>query len=245
MSNVFSHSGDLGDCIASLPAVRQLGGGVYILQPYPHRAGGPREPMHGNRAAFLLPLLRAQSYITDARYEEKPTGVTHDFTTIRFTTRKNDAQDSLADWHAKHVGLSEVDTSPWLKATPDKNYVGKVAISRSLRYNNHEFPWGKILRKHLGNLVFLGHRDEAHKLLTTARGRLPMAHAKNALEVAQIIAASKLFVGNQSMALWLAMGLGKEFIASCWKPSPDVRLKNAKGQYIFGKSDNPEFYKSV
>lgn len=243
--NVFSHSGDIGDVLASLPAVRQLGGGTYLLQPYPHRAGGPREPMHQGRANFLLPLLRAQPYITEARFEEKPTGVTHDFTTLRFTTHKNDGQDSLADWHGKHVGIAEVDTSPWLQAIPDKNFVGKVAIAKTLRYTNHEFPWGKIMRRHLGNLVFLGHSNEAHKLLTGARGRLPMARTENALQMASIIAASKLFVGNQSAPLWLAMGLGKLFIAACWKASPDVRLKNANGQYIFGKSDNPEFYKNA
>jgi hypothetical protein len=243
--NVFSHSGDAGDIISSLPAVRQLGGGTYILQPYPHRAGGPREPMHAGRAAFLLPLLRAQPYITEARFEEKPTGVTHDFTTLRFTTHKNDAEDSLADWHAKHVGISEVDTSPWLQAIPDKNYVGKVAVARSLRYNNHEFPWGTIMRKHLGNLTFIGYANEAHKLLTPARGRLPMAHFENALQMAGIIAAAKLCVMNQSFPLWLAMGLGKQFIASCWGPSPDVRLKGANGQYVFGKKESSAFYNAL
>ncbi|CAN5598580.1 hypothetical protein BH10PLA1_BH10PLA1_05760 [soil metagenome] len=41
MAKTFKHSGDMGDVILSLPAVRALGGGVIYLDP----SGGEREPI--------------------------------------------------------------------------------------------------------------------------------------------------------------------------------------------------------
>lgn len=242
----FAHSGDLGDIVSSLPAVRQLGGGSYSLCTYPHRSGGPREPMSLKRAMFLLPLLRAQSYITEANFEQVPREVTHDFTTLRLKTHKDDGRDTLSDWHANHLGITEpLDTSPWLKAEPDPNYVGKVVVARSLRYNNPEFPWTRIFDKHKGNIAFIGHASECHKLLTRARGRLPIARCEDALHMARIIAASSECYMNQSFPLWVALGLGKKVSVECWRPSPDVRIPRDNARYIFSRRENPEFFKNL
>lgn len=242
--NIACHSGDLGDIVSSLIPFRQIGGGTYILAPYPHRLGGPREPMSQQRANFLLPLLRVQSYINDARFEERPVGVTHDFTTLRFTTHKNDARDSLADWHAKHLGITQnLNLTPWLKAEPMKEYAGRIVVARSRRYNNHEFPWQKIFQKYGDRAVFVGTREEHHRMRNLARGRLQWAQCTDALGMARIIASAEHFYANQSFPLWLAMGLGVRFTAECWRPSPDVRLEGANGRYFFGKKDNPEIAK--
>lgn len=244
--NKFAHSGDLGDILASLIAVRQLGGGSYSLCPYPHRAGGPREPMSLKRAMFLLPLLRAQPYITEANFEQSPQGVTHDFTTLRNVTHKDDGRDTLADWHANHAGIKDgLDTSPWLRAEPDPTYVGKVVIARSLRYNNAEFPWTRIFEKHKGNCIFIGHSAECHKLLTRARGRLPIAHCEDAMHMARIIAGASQVYANQSFPLWVALGLGKTTTVECWRPSPDVRLPRYNVRYIFSRRENPQFFKEL
>lgn len=247
--NRFQHHGDLGDIISCLPAVRQLGGGEFILAPYPHRGGGPREPMTSKRAAFLLPLLKAQPYIVDARFEERPEGITHDFSDLRLRTQKDDANHSLADWHANHLGITEpLDTSPWLQCRPDSNYIGKVIFARSERYNNTEFPWGKLFGRYAGNAVFIGFANEVHKILTTAirhKARLALPQISNALEMAGIIAAGRLAVMNQSFPLWVALGLGKECIVSCWRPSPDVRLPRPNVTYVFDRKTSPEFYRSL
>lgn len=246
MTRKFIHHGDLGDCLASLVAVRQLGGGEYTLAPYPERKGGPREPMSLKRAMFLLPLIRAQNYITQAQFELNPENVTHSFTELRVTTHKDDSKDSLADWHARHLGITApLDTSPWIKADPDPNYVGKVVVARSLRYNNPEFPWTKIFDKHKGNVVFIGHANECHKLLTRARGRLPIARCEDALQMARIIAAASECYMNQSFPLWVALGLGKKVTVECWRPSPDVRIPRDNARYIFSRSENPQFFKDL
>lgn len=244
--NRFFHSGDAGDLISSLLAVRQLGGGEFVMGPHPHRAGGPREPMTPKKAAFMIPLLKAQPYITDARYEQSPEGITHDFTDLRLRTQKDDAVDSLADWHARHLGITEpLDTSPWLQCQPDAAYVGKVVFARSLRYNTPYFPWGELLRAHIGSLAFIGYAEEAHKILTQARGRLPIARFENALQMASIIAGSRECVMNQSFPLWVALGLGKKCTVSCWQPSPDVRLPRDNVRYVLGEQACRELKRSL
>lgn len=245
--NVFRSSGDLGDVVASLPAVRQLGGGTYILSPHPYRNGGPREPMTRRRADFLLPLLRAQSYITDARFEESPEGITHDMADIRITTYKKDHEDSLSDWSARHFGLPEksLNTSPWLRAEPKAEFSGKVVINRTERYHNHQFPWMKIFQRNKGNVVFIGTRDEHHGMLTRAGGGLRWVKTETAMDIAQIIVSGRVFVGNQSMCLWIALGLGVPVVAECWKHSPDVRIERKNAQFIFDQRSNPEFFRTL
>lgn len=245
--NVYAHAGDLGDIVSSLPAIRQLGGGTYILRPHPFRSGGPREPMTRKRAEFILPLLRAQSYITDARYEDSPEGVTHDFADLRITTYKRDQEDSLAVWHARHLGIAEgtLDTSPWLRADPLGDFVGKIIVARSLRYQNHTFPWMKIFQRNKGNCIFLGTRDEHHLMITRAGGGLRWVQVQDAYHMAQIVASGVRFFGNQSFPLWLALGLGKDLVAECWKHSPDVRIQRVNAKYILGPQQNPDFYRQL
>lgn len=236
-----------GDIVSSLPAIRQLGGGTYVLRPHPFRNGGPREPMTRQRADFLLPLLRAQPYVKEAYFEESPQNITHDFADLRITTYKNDLRDSLADWHARHLGIPEgtLDTSPWLRAEPMKEYAGRLVIARSKRYQTRDFPWMRIIQRNKGNLTFIGTRDEHHGLLTLASGRLPWAQCENALHMAQVVASGRHFVGNQSFPLWLALGLGQNTVAECWKHSPDVRIARKNAQYIFGPEQNRDFYKTL
>lgn len=203
--------------------------------------------MTRKRAEFLLPLLRAQSYITDARFEEQPEGVTHSFSDLRITTYKKDAEDSLSTWHARHLGIPEgtLDTSPWLRAEPLAQYVGKIVVNRTKRYQNKEFPWMRILQRNKGSVIFIGTRDEHHGLLTAASGGLRWAHTETAMDIAQIIASARTFVGNQSFCLWVALGLGVPCVAECWKASPDVRIKRDNARYIFSPKENPEFFKTL
>lgn len=245
--NRFLHHGDIGDILSSLPAVRQLGGGEYVLAPYPFRNGGPREPMTRARADFLLPLLRAQPYITSAGFEEQPQDITHSFSDLRITTYKRDAIDSLADWHARHLGIPEgtLDTSPWLRAEPIAEFAGKVVVNRTKRYQNKEFPWMRILQRNKGQCVFIGNRDEHHGLITPAGGGLRWAKTETAMDIAKIIASARVFVGNQSMCLWVALGLGVPTVAECWKTSPDVRIARKNAQYIFNPKVNADFYRTL
>lgn len=204
VSVTMSHGGDLGDCIAALPILRQLGGGDFVLT----RTDKTREPMTEQRAALLIPLLAQQPYVKSARFEAAPLDVTHDLANFR-TTRPNPLE-TLTAWQARHLGISDVDLSPWLTVKLNLNAKGMAVFARSFRYHNSAFDWKAVWDK-AGNAVFMGTTDEAKDFMQTFRPIL-RAQTGNLLEAAQTIAGSKLFVGNQSCPCWLAMGLGHPLV---------------------------------
>lgn len=239
------HAGDYGDAIASLLPFREAGGGSYFLVPHPFGQGKPREPMTGARANFLLPLLQCQPYIQEAAYVSCAGAVNHDYCSIRFTTSKEPPTETLAHWHARHVGITLTDLSPWLNVEPNPKYAGRVVVARSLRYNNPAFPWAQLLRKHVDKTVFVGNRPERHKMLNMCKGRLDYAKVNNALEMAQVIKAASLFIGNQSFPCWLAMALGVPVIQETFLGAPDSMIKRDNAQFIMSPRHNAEFYASL
>ena len=68
-TNRFLHTGDMGDIIAALPSIRQLGGGELVITPMRHD-NTARESMKGARFDFIKPLLEAQAYISSVRFED-------------------------------------------------------------------------------------------------------------------------------------------------------------------------------
>lgn len=65
----FLHHGDIGDVIAALPSIRQLGGGELIITDThtPHTA---RQSMKGARYESIVSLIESQPYITGIRWED-------------------------------------------------------------------------------------------------------------------------------------------------------------------------------
>lgn len=139
--NVFFHTGDLGDIIAALPAIRSLGGG-YLILGNRHGRGG-REQMNQARFNVIAPLLDVQPYLTGVEFlddapavrhgtdrtdetnKDLKSIVTHDFTRFREhrppEAKRPDgslghggAGYNLATWQGSYFGVKEVDLSPWL-----------------------------------------------------------------------------------------------------------------------------------
>lgn len=225
---VFCHSGDLGDVVSALPAIRQLGGGCLRLCDHVG-PGGPREPMTPWRAAFLLRLIETQPYIKSATFGAKHTvAVSHDLSTFREDTPVRFGE-SLAHWHARHLGIEEqqLDLSPWLKVRPSKETKGRVVFARSQRYHNAAFPWRELVVK-WPSALFVGTQYE-HNDFCSLFGYVEYRFVDNALEMAQLIAGCHRFYGNQSLPCWIAMGLGhplaQEVIWSA--PNSIIRRPNA------------------
>jgi hypothetical protein len=65
----FRHSGDLGDIIYSLPAIKELGGGILYLNTNKTTPKYPGTPTKFSEkgAEILKPLLLKQSYIQDVK----------------------------------------------------------------------------------------------------------------------------------------------------------------------------------
>jgi len=222
------HSGDYGDCIQSLKIIQSAGDphNAYYLVDRP----GITHPM-SPRCKPLIALIEVQPYISECRMGEDRVDV--DFVSFRNHHR---ATQTLARSHLIHYGIEsgraiEMDDEPWLFAEADENFRGKVVINKTARYGNQYFPWRQIV-KHYGNrLVFLGTPDE-HRAFVNTNGWAVHQPTQTLLEAARIIKGSDLFIGNQSVCMNIALGLGHPFIQETCLEQPDCIFYRPQGQYV-------------
>lgn len=248
-TNTFYHAGDLGDTLYSLPTIKRLGGGVLYLGPNVNLLPGlrPRVGITRKQFDFLAPLLREQPYISDVIYSDSVPNVDYDLNIFRYYWRTN----AISDWLRQnghthtpslmwiHLGAFKVndwsDETPWLrveKAEPPK----PVVIHRSARYNNPNFPWSKIKNTFPGKLLFVGLKEE-HKAWCNSYGVIDFYQVRDALEMARLIAGSKLFIGNQSFPYAIAEGMKHTTIQETWNNGPNG------SDCIFDRS-NAVFYRT-
>ena len=85
--------------------------------------------------------------------------------------------------------------------------------------------------------IFVGHESEYLKFKQEMQWDIPYHHTANLMELAQVIAGADQFIGNQSVSLALAIGLGVDFACEarsdlpmerneCWFP------EHPKGDYF-------------
>lgn len=218
----YFHSGDLGDVIYALPAIRALGKGDLYLNSRPWTA-----KMDEPRVKVLRPLLEAQDYIGRVIHGEPPLGEY----LVDFSTFRNGGifyglslVDHQSDWVNAHA-----DHSPWLQVSPSARASGRVVCHRSLRYNNPYFPWAEIGKKLGKKMLFVGMPHEVEELRRQTGVHADYAITHDYLELARLIAGAELFIGNQSSPMALAIGLGVPFIQeTClWIPDCLYRRQDA------------------
>lgn len=205
MTRTFWHSGDIGDIIACLPAIRAFDGGELTIG---YKPNGQRESLQGGRFESLAPLLLAQDYVDGVRWGAPPEGCI-DFSRFRETV---DDGMNLAYHQAKFAGI-EVSMDPWLKAHPIPH--GRPVIARSARYHNPDFPWGDVLAC-LNGCIFVGLPSEHQAFCAAMKTEVEYRQCSNLLELARVIAGGSVFVGNQSAPFWIAAGLGGRCIQETW-----------------------------
>lgn len=227
----FFHTGDLGDIIAALPVIRQLGGGHLVVGN--RNGSGAREPMTGKRFEAIEPLLLAQPFLAGVRFENDARDITHDFSTFRKTTPEQG--HSLATWQAAHFGIKDLDLSPWLTVSPSLNSAGMTVLARSPRYHNLAFDWRAVLAARPRS-VFIGMEEEARQFIQF-HGSIYHARTANLLHAAQLIAGSELFVGNQSCPCWLAIGLGHPLIQEVCTWTANSIVPRANAHFVSTRDD--------
>lgn len=197
----FSHGGKFGDLIYSLPNIKTMGGGSLTLYPN----AGTGMVFTPDLVEVIRPLLANQPYIETVRYASKPSGFNLD--TFRNHWRGGyNISDIMAAW----LGLAYASrTEPWLTVTPLKE--ARVVFSRCPRYQNGDFPWGRVVAKYGMEAVFLGHRDE-HADFCSRFGSVAHLPTGDLFDAARIIAGCELFVGNQSALRAIAEGLKKPVV---------------------------------
>lgn len=238
--NIFTHSGDAGDVIYSLASVKALSGGMMFLTPankypYPLNSRWARMGGEADWVDNLAPLVEAQPYILKCRYTHgHPASTTHDLNRFRIPWRNRSAQDndSILKLHCDAFRLP-LPTEPWL-SVPDRIVVPDkpIVVNRTERYQDWAWPWTALIEKHHKQMVFVGTPKE-HELLCgmAPHCRIEYRPTRDAFELAQIIAGAKLFVGNQSLALAIAHGLGKQVLVEEWKANPNTRIERPGAYY--------------
>jgi hypothetical protein len=225
--NRYFHTGDLGDIIASLPAVRASGGGEYVIGAPPLPLGvGSRETMKGKRFDAIKPLLDAQPYIRDTVWEETPGLISHDMSLIRTSQTMPDTAN-IAERYSRWLGLTDVDYSPWLDVEPSPETAGRVIVIRTGRYHNPTFPWQQVMDRLGDRALFIGLPDE-HKSFERYTGhQVEFWETDNLLEAAQLIAGAELTISNSTSLFWVAIGVGAKVIQEVNPIIAVVRCPNA------------------
>lgn len=209
----FGHAGDLGDIIYALPAIRAQGGGALVLFDMPGRTS---HGMTEAKVGRLRPLLEAQDYIDEVIWSE--TIQDDDLNGFRDHLNRN---GNLADAHLLTQGKEWVHRSAkWLEVDPD--YRKPVIFSRSHRYRNDNFDWGRIADAYRDRAGFVGFPDE-YEDFCRRFGDVPLVEARDFMELAQVIAGAKLFVGNQSSPLAVAHGLKQNVIMEIYNGNGNAR----------------------
>jgi hypothetical protein len=168
---------------------------------------------------MLCPLLESQYYINNVIPYENDSWPEIDFDLDLF--RKdylNLSSGNIAQW----IGNSYPELRPNLYEPSiqinktDENY---IIVNRSSRYQNLFFDYS--LLKNYDNVYFVGVESE-YKSLRAHNPNIEHLKVDNFYQMAQWIAGSKLFIGNQSMAFAIAEQLKVRRILEQYYMAPNV-----------------------
>jgi hypothetical protein len=208
MQNIFTHGGDVGDLVYAMPTIRALGGGKLVLWPRRY----VREPFTPEKVEKVATFFASQPYIHSVQFktQECPTHNLDDFRATWLALRRRGAhgQYNLAELHLLSQNLSLAHAADkWLDIDThvfDPSY--SVVFNRTFRYRNHRFPWNDVWDKFRNVAVFLGTRAEWQEFSGNV-GTIRYQETPTLLDAARIIAGCKLYVGNQSALMAVAIGL--------------------------------------
>jgi hypothetical protein len=244
----FSHSGHTGDVIYAMPAMYALANGrkinlyLRLNQPATEFTKKMRHP-NGNvmltekSVQLFSPLLSAQPGINlfAALGNEEVHYDLSMFKAFPFDYRMS----SITRYFLFSFGVSYPLHEPWLHVTPDHSFNDAIVIARSSRYRTPGIDYS-ILKKY-PRVVFVGLPDEFEDM----HPHIPHMQYKsvaNFLELAEVIAGSKLFIGNQSFPFALAEALKAKRMLEVYYQCPNV---TAEGPGAHEFCYQPQFEKML
>ena len=255
MTKRFKHSGTLGDLVYSLAIMKHFGGGEFYLHLNQidwigqHYYGSKPTEFHQGRMTqgdyeFMKTFMLAQDYITDFQPMTAQTEITHNLD--RFRPAFVHHPGNYVDIYADTFGVRDADTqmtlrnAAWL-TTPNliKETDYPYVINRTARWTD---PQAQVAYDHLrpqveSQCMFVGLPDEYTEFLKFSGWSIPYYECKDMLELAQVIGGCEQFIGNQSVALSLAIGLGTTWACESRKDLPLER-----NECYFPNHPNGEYF---
>lgn len=225
----FKHSGAAGDLLYSLALVKSFGGGDFYLHldqlnwVGQYYYGSAPSPYHQGRMnhkdyEFFRGFMEAQSYINSFQIlDPKVHAITHNLDRFRPLFVGHPA--NYVNVYCQAFGITDPATQnmisgdTWFSVTNPRPIPGKpMIINRTQRgYSPVEVnPRWQDWRANGGpeQSVFVGLPDEHEYFQKWVGCSIDYYPTPTLLDLAEVIAGGQEFVGNQSMALALAQGLG-------------------------------------
>lgn len=217
--NTFRHGGKGGDLIFSLPAIRELGGGVLYL---PESTPDDCDKLYSS----MKELMEMQPYISEVR--EYPSGypymvldpmipITYDLDRARQQPAKgvvHIVKRYLDQFKINYPNWKE----PWLTVNGDSpikgeyvviNYTGRHIVNNQLGIKSR-VDWTAVHHSISDKRYFVGTKQE-HQYFCDHFAMVDYFPTGNVLELARVIKGAKKVYLNQSLALSLSQSIGVEY----------------------------------
>jgi hypothetical protein len=228
MYKTFRHGGKIGDVIFSLPAIRELGGGILYL---PERTPDACKNLYSS----LKDLLLLQPYIKEVR--EYPSGlpymelapdihIDYDLDRARLQPLKgvvHIVKRYMDAFEINYPGWKEpwlnVETIPFrwsfwqsVKKGPYVliNYTGRHIKNDQMNLTSL-LNWKNVIRSIDLPVYFVGLKSEWESFCDLIGQEMPHLRTTNMLELALLIKGAHSVYCNQSATLALAQSLGKNY----------------------------------
>jgi hypothetical protein len=146
---------------------------------------------------------------------------------------------NIVRWYFLTYGITYNTTLPWLHVKPNKDFSQSIIIARSFRYRSPEIDYS-FLSKY-NNVCFVGLPDEFEDMQKQIPN-ITYIKTATALDLAEIIASSKLFIGNQSFPFSIAEALKVKRVLEVYFLCPNVMVDGDNG-YDF--CYQPQFEKII
>ena len=195
----FCHGGSVGDLIASLAPLSQLGRKIEF---YINSKAHDHWRIQPQVAQSLLRLLEVQPYISKCGICDGNAGLFDlDGWRINWRSFRN-----LSDMQSEFLGLPHVNRETKWLFVPKPQKVARVIVARSPRYHNPLFPWRQLLDRYGKEAVFVGSHDE-YCAFVEKFGAISYWRTPTYLDLAEVIEGAELCIVNQSSPNWICEAL--------------------------------------
>jgi len=243
----FKHFGLIGDIIYAIPAMQALAQGrkIHLHLLINQQSMYKKSMKHGNKdkilteksVAMLAPLLLSQpGFATcDILHDQRVDFDLDYFRKYPFDYNKG----HICRWYFQTYGITADLGKPWLTVKSGVCFENEIVIARSFRYRAPGISYAFLSQ--YPNISFVGLKDEYEDM----KQHIPSLKYKtvnNFLELAEVIAGCKFFIGNQSFPFSLAEALKVKRALEVYFECPNV-IPEGKDAYDF--CYQPQFEKIV
>jgi hypothetical protein len=233
----FKHSGNCGDIIFAMPAMLALTGtqeekniSLYLRTgqevPYQQTMKHPlgNVSLNDQMVQMMTPLILSQQhFVRCEKYHEQ--AIDFDLDRIREYPILLD-RGNISRWYflvyPEYYDLS----SPWLSVEPSPVTQGAIVVARSSRYRMPLIDY-RFLRTY-PDIYFVGLEEEYLDM----REQIPsmtFIKVKDFLELARLIAGSRLFIANQGLPFTLAEALKVNRLLELYFKAPTNSVAGKNG----------------